>query len=115
MPVVKYDQVEMNAVDMDGASGVSKAVTIGPREGWDDYVMRVFRLEPGGYTPKHAHDWEHVNYITIGSGKLTIGEETHDVEQGDFVFVPPNKDHQFRNPGDGEFEFICVVPERGEY
>ncbi len=115
MAVVKYDEVEMSDVIMDGASNVLKAVVIGRREGWDSHVMRLFRLGSGGSTPKHGHDFEHVVYAVTGTGKLTIGDETHDLERGDFAFVPPNIQHQFRNPGDGDFEFICVVPERGEY
>ncbi len=33
--------------------GVSFKVLVSPEEGWDGYVMRVFELEPGGFTPKH--------------------------------------------------------------
>ena len=115
MTIIKYDQVEMSNVIMDGANNVSKAITVGTREGWDGHVMRLFRIGPGGYTPKHAHDWEHVVYVATGNGKVSIGGDTHELERGDYVFVPPNAEHQFRNSADGDFEFICIVPDRGEY
>ncbi|UCG60346.1 MAG: cupin domain-containing protein [Candidatus Zixiibacteriota bacterium] len=115
MAVIKYDEIEMSNVIMDGASNVFKAVVIGRGEGWDSHAMRLFRLGADGQTPEHQHDFEHVVYAVFGSGKLIIGDETHDLEKGDFAFVPPNATHQFRNPGDGDFEFICVVPDRGEY
>ena len=36
------------------------------------------------------------------------------VSAGDFVFVPPNDEHQFQNAGDEPFEFLCMVPLEGE-
>ncbi|UCE25583.1 MAG: cupin domain-containing protein [Candidatus Zixiibacteriota bacterium] len=115
MPVIKYEQIQMSDAVMDGAARVLKAVAVGPQEGWDDYVLRVFRLGPGGYSPKHRHDWEHVNYVIAGHGRLTIGKETTELDPGDFAFIPPETEHQYENAGDDDFEFICIVPERGEY
>lgn len=115
MAVVRYEQVNPVRIDMGGADGVSKAVVIGKREGWDGYALRVFTLGPGGYTPRHSHDWEHVNYIIAGRGRLTIGSEVYELGARDFAFVPPGVEHQFENPGNADFEFICIVPDRGEY
>jgi len=100
---------------MEGADKVSKAAVIGKKEGWDGYVLRVFCLNPGGFTPRHGHDWEHVNYVIAGRGMLTIGSEVYELKEGDFALVPPGVEHQFQNQGDEDFEFICIVPERGDY
>lgn len=113
MPVIKYDQVELHKLDMKGVSEVSKANVVGPQEGWENHTLRVFRIAPGGYTPHHRHDWEHVNYVIRGKGSLTVGEQTSEISENDFAFVPPNTMHQFRNPYDEDFEFICIVPNRG--
>jgi len=115
MPVILYDKMNMKEIEFKGAEKVSKAVVIGAKEGWADHTLRVFRLAPGGFTPRHSHDWEHVNYIIKGKGELRLGDEVRSVKEHDFAFVPPNTEHQFRNAGDGEFEFICIVPNRGEY
>jgi len=115
MPVRKYNDIKKTKVEMDGVVGTTKMVPIGKPEGWDDHTLRVFTIDPGGNTPKHSHDWEHVNYIMAGKGKLTIGDKTHEVEKGDFALVPPNEMHQFENPYDEKFEFICIVPNREEY
>ena len=115
MPVLKKQQVVFNPIAMDGVKGAAKAVVVGKNEGWPDYTMRVFRLEPSGYTPHHQHDWEHVNYIVKGKGQLTIDGKKTDVAEGDYAYVPPNTKHQFQNPYDADFEFICIVPNRGEY
>lgn len=115
MPIRKYRDVEEIKVEMEGAVGVTKKVPIGKKEGWQDYTLRVFKIKPGGHTPRHQHDWEHVNYIIAGKGRLTIDGEAHELEATDFAFVPPNSTHQFENPYDRAVEFICIVPNRGEY
>jgi quercetin dioxygenase-like cupin family protein len=115
MPVFKYSEIKLEDVRMDGVAEVARANVIGPDQGWKDYTLRVFRVGPNGFSPHHQHDWEHINYVIKGKGTLTIGEQTFELAQGDFAFVPPNSKHQFKNPYDGEFEFICIVPNRGAY
>lgn len=115
MPIRKYGDVQEVPVEMEGVSGLSKMVPIGKNEGWQDYTLRVFKIASGGNTPRHKHDWEHVNYIISGRGRLTIDDEVHELEAKDFSFVPPGSLHQFENPYSDEFEFICIVPNRGEF
>lgn len=115
MPVVKYNDLLAVQVQNADATRVSKKVPIGETEGWEDYTLRTFTIDPGGHTPRHCHDWEHVNYIIRGRGKLMIDGKTEEVVEKDFAFVPPNREHQFTNPFDETFEFICIVPRRGDY
>ena len=115
MPVIKYQQVKLTDIVMDGVKGVAKANVIGPQQGWSDYTLRVFRIHKGGFSPRHHHDWEHINYVIKGRGKLRIEQEIFDLDEKDFAFVPPNVEHQFENPYDDDFEFICIVPDRGAY
>jgi len=44
-----------------------------------------------------------------------IDGKNYGICEKDFAFVPPNIEHQFSNPNDEDFEFICIVPNRGEY
>jgi len=115
MPVRKYNDIKEVKVEMEGVVGTTKRVPIGKDEGWKDYVVRAIKMTPGGHSPRHKHDWEHVNYIISGKGRLTIDGNVHEVGEKDFAFVPPNSTHQFENPYDKDFEFICIVPSRGEY
>lgn len=115
MPVIKYDALLPAEIRMEGAANVFKKVPIGEKEGWEGYTLRAFTLGSGGYTPRHSHDWEHVNYVIRGRGKLMIDGHEQEINERDFAFVPPNSEHQFTNPYDEEFEFICIVPNRGEY
>jgi quercetin dioxygenase-like cupin family protein len=113
MPVIKHANITLDDVEMEGVVSTSKANIIGSEEGWKDHTMRLFRIAPGGNTPHHQHDWPHINYVTKGKGSLTIGDKTHEISEGDYAFVPPDTMHQFRNPNDEDFEFICIVPNRG--
>ena len=113
MPVIKYRQLSLSEVEMEGVRGALKANVIGKQEGWKEHTLRVFHLREGGCTPRHHHDWEHVNYVISGRGRLRIGEELFDLEEKDFAFVPPNAEHQFENPHNEDFEFICIVPNLG--
>lgn len=98
----------------EGIRGAVKKILLGPPQGWSDHVMRVFELAPGGYTPRHAHDWFHVNYILAGQGTLYLEGTEYPVTAGSYAFVPAGAEHQFRNAGDTPFVFICIVPEKGD-
>ncbi len=113
MAVIRFADLDLRQVTMDGVRTTDKAVVIGEAQGWDGYTLRVFRIAPGGFTPHHQHDWEHVNYVIKGKGMLTLEDRTTEITEKDFAFVPPNTMHQFRNPFDEEFMFICIVPNRG--
>lgn len=97
-----------------GASGAMKKVLISPSEGWEGYVMRVFDLNKGGNTPKHTHDWPHINYILEGKGILYLDGTEYEIEAGSFAYIPSGKEHNFINTGDGKLSLICIVPEEGD-
>jgi len=95
------------------AKGSMLAKVIGEDEGWDDYVMRVIKLEPGGKSFNHNHEWPHINYYIRGKGLLTLDGEDHEVVEGEFSYVPENSTHQWKNDSKEDFEFICIVPKEG--
>ena len=115
MAVIKYGNIKLSEIKMEGVQGTSKANVIGKQEGWPEHTLRVFRLESGGFTPRHQHDWEHVNYVIRGQGRLRIADQIFELKERDFAYVPPNTEHQFDNPYSEDFEFICIVPNRGAY
>jgi len=86
---------------------------ISPKEGWDGYVMRVIELAQGGYSPRHTHEWPHINYILEGRGTLHVDGKDTPVEAGSYAYVPAGSRHQYRNEGSGMFRFICIVPQEG--
>jgi len=98
----------------DDLKGVVKKILIGPREGWEGHVMRLFILDPGGYTPRHTHPWEHVNIILKGRGKLFVDGNEYPLEEGTIAVVPENSLHQYMAYEEGPLHLICIVPTYGD-
>ena len=92
----------------------SKQVLIGPKQGANNFVMRLFTLGEGGCSAYHTHPWEHEVFILSGSGTVKSAHGSTPVSARDFVFVPSNDEHQFLNAGSEPFEFLCLVPPSGE-
>jgi quercetin dioxygenase-like cupin family protein len=100
-------------IESDLVKDVTMRVLVGPEHGWDSHVMRVFDVEPGGFTPRHQHPWPHINYIIDGEGDLMIDHVSHSIQAGSYGYVPADTIHQFRNVGTTTLRFICIVPTEG--
>lgn len=109
MKVKNYLEVEPTEYT-DQAKGVSIRVLIGEKEGAPNFIMRLFDLEPQGYTPRHAHFWEHEVFVLGGRGTVISKGEEHKLKQGDAVFIPAEEEHQFRSDPESGFRFLCVIP-----
>jgi quercetin dioxygenase-like cupin family protein len=72
--------------------------------------MREFEVAPGGYTPRHSHDYEHEVFVLEGNGVVFEGDQQHQLATGDVIFVQPNEVHQFRNTGLAPMKFLCLIP-----
>jgi quercetin dioxygenase-like cupin family protein len=96
-----------------GADKVEMQVLCGPEDGCPTFAMRRFILGPGGYTPRHYHDFEHEVLVTAGEGIVFGNGREEKIKAGDVLYVPANEVHQFRNAsaeGGPALEFICLVP-----
>ena len=113
MIVGNFNTLQATPVPSDAAKDAAMKVLITPNDGWEGYVMRVIELGPHGYSPKHEHDWPHINYIIEGTGTLQIEDNINELCAGGYAYVPANTLHQFSNTGDQPFKFICIVPEKG--
>lgn len=100
---------------LQGYDHVKKQIVIGPDDGSQEIVLRYFSIESGGMSPHHTHDFPHLVRIEAGNGTVTdaAGYE-HRLQMGDYVYINNNEAHHFRNTGSEPFDFICIVPRRGE-
>lgn len=98
-----------------GYDHVKKQIVIGPEDGSQEIVLRYFSIESGGMSPHHAHEFPHLVKIESGKGLVmdAAGKE-HSVQPGDYIYVDHNETHRFRNTGSEPFDFVCIVPKRGE-
>ncbi len=110
MKITRLEHCESFPVQMDGAVGASRQLPIGQADGAPNFSIRVFTLNPGGHTPHHIHASEHLNYILQGSGEVMAGDTPRDVSAGDYILVPPEQKHQYRNTGSEPLVFMCMVP-----
>ena len=109
MLVIDSDKVKADKVQMEGAKDTTIQILLNHPPA-PTFVMRKFRIKPGGYTPLHAHDYEHEVYVLEGLGEVGNGKQSIPIKQGSVVFIPPNEVHQFRNVGNDDLVFLCLDP-----
>jgi Uncharacterized conserved protein, contains double-stranded beta-helix domain len=92
------------------ADGLEKSVLIGPGEA-PRFAMRRFTLAPGAEVPRHTNAVEHEQYVLAGEYVVGIDDEELHVTPGDSLLIPAGTVHWYRNDGDEQGAFICVVPD----
>ena len=75
------------------------------------FMMRRFEIGPGGHIGVHKHDEEHQMFVLKGPIVLIDeeGQETT-VESEEFVYMPSNEPHGYKNPNEYSVSFICCIP-----
>lgn len=110
MLIRRAEQMQPQPMTMEGVKDVSMRLMVGRDDGASTFAMRHFTVEPGGYTPRHSHNYEHEVFVLDGEGTVEEDGETHPIRAGDAVFVTPNVTHQFHNTGGTPLRFLCFVP-----
>jgi quercetin dioxygenase-like cupin family protein len=95
--------------------GVEKQILIGREDGSKEIILRNFSIKPGGASPYHCHGFPHLVKVERGQGVIVdaTGRE-HPLSRGMVVYIPDNEHHGFKNTGSEPFDFLCIVPDRGE-
>ncbi len=112
MKIVHYSEVPAENPGGESA-GVTIRWLISQEDGAPHYYMRVFEINPGGYSPLHRHPWEHEIYILSGEGEVVMEEGAVRVRPGTAIFVECEELHQLRNVGEQLLRFICTIPSSG--
>jgi quercetin dioxygenase-like cupin family protein len=110
MKVSSTQAIEERPVTMEGSSGCTVRWLVDANDGAPNFAMRQFEVQPGGYTPRHSHPYEHEVYVLAGAGEVYEGDQPRPLKAGDVVYVAPDEVHQFRNTGSSPMRFICMVP-----
>jgi quercetin dioxygenase-like cupin family protein len=106
--------VPAEAVEIEGARGVRRAVLVSDRDGAPNFAMRLFQIDPGGHTPYHQHAWEHEIFVVGGRGWLRGGDGERELLPGASIFIPGGEMHQFRAGEDTTLDFLCMIPKLPE-
>ena len=111
MYMIDVRSCECNTVEMEGAKGVQMQWLLDEQScDAPGFAMRRFILEPGGYTPLHAHPWEHEVFVVRGTGEISHGDRVSSFGPETAILVEADEEHQFRNTGSEPLEFLCLVP-----
>ena len=110
MKHIHYTDVKLETPNEDGIKDVKVRWIISKKDGAENFAMRVFEIQPGGFTPLHQHNWEHEVFILNGSGKLKNKNAEESFKKGDVFFIKPNEWHQFLNDTNEILKFICLIP-----
>ena len=106
---VHSSKIELENMEELGAEGIRVRWLIKKDDGAPNFAMRLFELQPKGYSPLHSHNWEHEVYILEGDCKVTCEGREKKASAGYVVFIPPNAEHQFANMGKSTLKFLCLV------
>lgn len=93
-------------------AGVRKHELIGEADGARRYRVRYFQVPAGGRTARERHPHDHGVVILSGRARVTLGEETQEVGEGDAVYVAGGELHCFEALGGEPLGFLCVVEGR---
>lgn len=110
MKLVHHTDIEQKPVDMEGSSRCHVRPLIGQTDGAENFAMRQFEIEVGGFTPRHSHPYEHEVFVLEGTGVIYEGDKQHEIKAGDVIYVVPDEVHQFKNTGENSLKFLCLIP-----
>ena len=82
-----------NKKTLDGYQPALPGIRIKARAYGERTLLAEFLLEKGSLLPKHTHPHEQTGYLVSGHIRLTIGDETFEVEPGDSWCVPGSMEH----------------------
>ena len=96
--------------------GIGYSLLVGGAQTDGAYDLMLFEAPPGIGPPPHVHTQEdELFYVVDGAIEVLRGDETLQLEAGDYVCLPRNVVHAFQNNGQATARFLCwVTPGRLE-
>ncbi|MCZ7403231.1 MAG: cupin domain-containing protein [Candidatus Methanoperedens sp.] len=73
------------------------------------YSLAHAILKPGQTSRAHKLKTSEVYYILDGQGLMHINDEIEPVHDGHAIYIPPNSTQFFKNTGEKDLIFICIV------
>jgi mannose-6-phosphate isomerase-like protein (cupin superfamily) len=73
------------------------------------YSLAIANVEPGKATYRHLLRQTEVYYILQGIGRMHIGEESRELNEGDSVVIPKQSAQWIENIGENNLVFAAIV------
>jgi len=93
-----------------GATRVLMKQLVGKEDGAEKTALHEIRIQKGGRTSVHRHNWQHQIYVTSGRGVLIVGDRPVPLKTGDVLVVGRGEEHGFAQRGTAPFVFLTVTP-----
>ena len=84
--------------------------------GYPEYGLRYFTIQPGGHIPIHNHFYHQTMYILQGQFECwRFDLDTEEIAErsiakpGDAVYLPSMEPHGMKNIGDEPATFLCCI------
>ena len=77
------------------------------------YCLSRALSAPGGGAPPHRHDFEESFYLLRGQLRFTAGNQSFDLDTGDFINIGANVAHRIDNTSSAEAEVITLCAPAG--
>jgi len=81
----------------------------------ENSMMTFFDLQPGSAIPSHKHPHEQISFVVRGALKMTVGDETKLMREGDIAVVPPNVEHAAETGEEPTLAVDAWYPVREDY
>ncbi len=80
-----------------------------------DYDLAIGETAPGvpGPPPHHHTQFAELFFVLKGEMEFTVNGETRLLREGEWVDLPPNTLHTFRNPGPGPNKWLNLHSPKG--
>ena len=106
--LIKYSKDRTTYIASDG-SEIYEALN--PQNDTVDipYSIAIARVEPFASTKEHFLLHTEIYYILKGRGKITVGEDSSEVVEGDTILIPPQKNQFIENKTSAPLEFMAIV------
>lgn len=84
-------------------AGNALTILLDGKETGGAYTLMESIIPPGGGPPRHVHHREDEGFLVM-SGEVTfyVGDETHVLKAGEYLFAPRDIPHRFVNTGPSE-------------
>ncbi|MFU8860779.1 MAG: cupin domain-containing protein [Cyclonatronaceae bacterium] len=108
-----WEGVERKLYKTDGTAfrDIERLSLLGEGEGEHElnFQTRYFEVQPGGYSSLEYHRHPHSVVIIRGRGSMVLGDEVHELNLHDVVYISPETLHQFHADRGEPLGFVCVV------
>jgi quercetin dioxygenase-like cupin family protein len=95
------------------ASGLSRAVLVGPGQGALHTELAVGAFARAGWLQRHVHSFEEALYVLAGELLLEIDGHVHRLQTADYALIPIGTWHALANGADQQVRWLSVnTPQR---